>query len=71
MYLSRGGSGQLPYPNTGYTVYMIALLIELSLATLGAWDILRRLLPTRVHAVIGKIICVVIPYSLYRWGLAE
>jgi hypothetical protein len=46
----------------------VTYLIELVLATIGSWDILRRLLPTRVHPLLGKLMCVAIPYSLYRWA---
>lgn len=39
-------------------------LVIMTLATLGSWDILRRLLPTGVPVVAGKIACVVIAWLL-------
>jgi len=39
-------------------------LLIWTLATLGSWDILRRLLPVRLPVVIGKIICLGIAWVL-------
>lgn len=47
---------------------MLVTLTLLSLATLGTWDILRLLLPTRVPQVIGKLSCVLIPWLLLKYA---
>jgi hypothetical protein len=47
---------------------MLITLALITLATLGSWDILRRLLPVRIPVVIGKLLTVAIAYSLLNWG---
>jgi hypothetical protein len=42
--------------------------VILTLAVLGGWDILRRLLPAVLPSVLGKIICVAGAWSLLRWA---
>jgi hypothetical protein len=43
-------------------------LLYLILATLATWDILRRLLPTRVPVVVGKLLLVVIAWVLLKYA---
>jgi hypothetical protein len=42
--------------------------ILITMAALGGWDILRRLLPVKVPPVAGKIILVLIAWALIRYG---
>ena len=45
---------------------MIETWILVTLAALGSWDIIRRLLPVRVPTVAGKIIIVLLAWLLIR-----
>lgn len=46
---------------------MLTTLLLLVLATLGTWDILKRLLPVQVPVLLGKLACVAIPLCLLNW----
>lgn len=43
-------------------------LVYLILATLGSWDVLRRVLPVRLPGILPKITCAVIAWALYKYA---